>query len=504
MKLSKFAAAALGASALALLSAGAQAANVVDFAAAGSSAQFTTFTAAFLAQGYNNHYTKKSSANFQVAPAVPGITAEAGVPNENAQVAIYWKGTAPNLQIAVFYQVDSTVGVRAFFNNDTLTTPAVPGAPDNVGITTGDVALDNDVRIAVNGTPVNIGATDITPEDARVATERAINLGYGPSSPIVSAVNALSQADPVRFSITSKPFILKQLGAVPVVVFVNKGPNFSALSGANLNIDSFQLAGFLSGQFNRVGDLNYDAANSQAPVHTYVREPLSGTYNTIEYTNAEAQGLLNFTGGLPSGNTAASGGQELNVASNPLNEPSSGLGSGPGNSGRIRAIGTGELIGAVNGDATDALGYAFYSAGSFTAAKANKLTYLTVNGADPLLDNYAGGNFPVTASFRNVANGGYPLWSILRVIEPASPSSTVIAIVNSAVGAASGADFVPSSALRVFRSYHATPFTVGAAANGNQSGKPANGGDVGGAVFSINNDKNNIADFGSGLTNLRQ
>ena len=300
------------------------------------------------------------------------------------------------------------------------------------------------------------------------------------------------------------------LGAVPIVVFINNGPNFSTASGPNLNIDSFPLAGFLSGQFNRTSDFLLAAGAPAAPVHTYIREPLSGTYNTMEYTDPESVAKIPFTNGRPSGSTGASGGQELNVdstANNPLNEPATGSAdfNAPAGSGRIRAIGTGQLVGAVNSDATDALGYAFYSAGTFSTSKAPNLRYITVDGADPIQDDYTGGSLPGSATFRNIINGGYPLWSILRVVTPTSdPTGNIGAIIGSAQGANQGTDFVVFKSLRVFRSYHQTPYTVGAVSNGN-NGSPANGGDVGGAVFSINNDQNFATDFGgSQLVNIRQ
>ncbi len=485
------------------LGTGAHAADVVTFAAAGSSAQFSTFTTAFLAQGYSSHYSLGSSTNFQIV--------DANAPNESAQVAIYWKGSAGNYQIAVFYQVDSTVGVRAFFNNDTLLATATPPAPTNLGApNSGDVTPPAEVLATVNGAAVNVGATDITPEDARVATERSIALGYNNTgNPIKGATNG-AVATPVRFSLTAKAFALAPLGATPIVVFVNAGPNFgpSSLTGANLNIDSFTLAGFLSGQFTRTSDLLFAQGAAAAPVHTYIREPLSGTYNTIEYTNPESLAKLTFTSGRQSASTLASGGQELNVsatANNPLNEPVSGS-SGPAGSGRIRAIGTGQLVGGVSGDATDSLGYAFYSVGNFTGR--TSLRYLTVDGADPIQDNYTGGSLTgATVTFRNIINGGYPLWSILRVVTPQNPSAAISAIVASAQGANQGTDFVISQSLRVFRSYHQTPYTVGAVGNGNNvasGGNAVNGGDVGGAVFTINNDQDYYNDTGGELTGRRQ
>ena len=498
MNILKNTAAGLGAAALALmLGTSARAANTVTFAAAGSSAQFSTFTGAFITQGYTSHYSLGSSSNFQVV--------DPGAPNENAQVAIYWQGSPGNYQIAVFYQVDSTVGVRAFFNNDTLTATATPPGPANLGKPgSGDVVPPAEVLAAVNGTTVNVGATDITPEDARVATERTINLGYNNTgNPVRGATNS-GFATPVRFSLTAKPFRLVPLGAVPIVVFINNGPTFSTIGTGgtnppayNLNIDSFTLAGYLSGQFNRTSDLILASGAAQAPVHTYIREPLSGTYNTMEYTNPESLAKLAFTNGKQSGSTGASGGQELGISNpanspatgNPLNEPANGSLVDPGapaNSGRIRAIGTGQLVGAANRDAVDALGYAFYSAGTFTNLK-----------------DTGGSLTNATVTFRNIRNGGYPLWSILRVVTPSTLLPAVSSIITSAQNADAGTDFVSAQQLRVFRSYHQTPYTVGLVSNGN-NGPAANGGDVGGAVFSINNDVDFATDFGNELTGYRQ
>jgi len=519
----KFLLAPVGILAFSLSPGQAQAADVVDMVAAGSSAQLATFTTAFTAQGYNNHYSLGTSTNFQIAPAVPAIAAEAGVPNQNAQVAIYWQGSPGSYRIAAYYQVDSAAGVRAFFNNDTVTAPPTASGilgrvkkreasgPYSLTPDAREVVPPDEVLQAVNGSAVNVGVTDITPEDARVATERALSLGYSASNPIQSTDNADAKVSPVRFSLSDRPFSLVTLGAAPLVVFVNGGPNFSGLSGANLNIDSFTLAGFLSGQFTRTSDLLPAQGAAAAPVHTYIGEPLSGSYSVMEYCNTESLANIPFTGGRVSGSVAASGGQELNVsatASNPLNEPAQG-GSGPAGSGRIRIVGDAQRIKNAAVDSNDVLSYAFWSVGNFSGQ--TSLRYLTVDGADPLQDSYTGGALTgANVSFRNIVNGGYPLWSILRVVAPLHPSAAISAILASVRGADQGADFVSPSSLRVFRSYHQTPFTPGGASgvsNGNNTasgGTPAGGGDVGGAVFSINNDQNAFNDFGSDLTNRRQ
>ena len=150
-------------------------------------------------------------------------------------------------------------------------------------------------------------------------------------------------------------------------------------------------------------------------VTTIIREPLSGTYNTMEYCIPESQEARGFTGR----------GQEQGISS-ATNNGSSGVPasaiSGAGGV-RRRAIGTGQSVNNANTIA-NALGYAFWSVNTF---KANtNLRYLTVDGADPLFDNYSvtsneGSLQPATTpTFRNVKNGGYPIWSILRAVTDSS------------------------------------------------------------------------------------
>ena len=507
MKLTKFVAAALGASAITLLTSSAKAADTVVFAAAGSSALWKQVEqGAVQNTGYSNHYSLASGAH---------IVDPVGLP-ESGNIWIAWSGTAGNYTIAFDVQVDSSVGDRSFFKRDTVTTTGA--APDNSGYPgSGDTTPPAEVFTAIQNAAINVGLTDITPADAEVATARSIALGYSVTNPIKSDFTT-AQADPVPFSISSRPYQEFRFGAAPIMVFINITDTtplgFGAITtttGGNpnteyrSNIDRFTLAGFLSGQLGLTTSLNSDPTLSSPvggpdngkSVTVIDREPLSGTYNTIEYCVPESAEISAFTGGL---------GQELNWPHTATNVS--------GNGGiRRRAIGTGESIKQA-ANIPNSLGYAFWSFPNFAASGSKpygNLRYLTVDGVDPLFDNYSTGSFspggapgegnlqPTTApNFRNIKNGGYAIWSILRAVTDVNPAS---GISNILTNTPSG-DFVPYTNLEVFRSYHQTPDS-GTPDNGNYGSSSA-GGDVGGAVFPINTDVNYTNDTGAELTNLLQ
>ncbi len=128
-----------------------------------------------------------------------------------------------------------------------------------------------------------------------------------------------------------------------------------------------------------------------------------------------------------------------------------------------------------------------------------------MDGVDPLFDNYSvGGNEGnlqpgSTPTFRNIKNGGYPIWSILRaVVEANEPAGVSLILGNLPPG-----DFVKADQLEVFRSYHFTP-DAPEPSNGNVPGTTPAGGDVGGAVFPINADIDFANDNGAELINLFQ
>jgi hypothetical protein len=463
--------------------------NTVTFAGAGSSALWKiTEQSAVAKSGYTNHYSLAGGAFIQDTNGVAG--------GEKGNIWIAWSGSTGNYTIAYDVQVDSTVGDRAFFNNDRIT--VTRGASDQSGYAgSSDTTPPSEVFDAVQAAAINIALTDITPSDALVATARSMSLGYDKTHPILSFFKAGETATPVAFNTASRGFQLISIGASPVIVFVNTTDTSATGLGAiantpggteyRSNIDRFTLAGFLSGQLGRTTDINSDKTlGTGTAVTTIIREPLSGTYNTMEYCIPESAEGGPFTGGK---------GQELGVTTNPVNQTASG-------GKRQRAIGTGESIKNANLIA-NSLGYAFWSFPNFSAAPS--LRYLTVDGVDPLFDNYSvsgnEGNLQPsgTPTFRNIKNGGYPIWSILRAVTDATEPAGISTIL----GNLPAGDFVKSSELEVFRSYHATPDAT-TPSNGNVSGTTAAGGDVGGAVFPVNADIDFANDASAELTDFLQ
>jgi hypothetical protein len=195
---------------------------------------------------------------------------------------------------------------------------------------------------------------------------------------------------------------------------------------------------------------------------------------------------------------------------------------------RGRVIGTGEMVKTVANTA-DALGYSFWGFSNFQPY--TTLKYLTVDGVDPLYSGPAsnpngpgviptcttGAGGVVTScpllTFPNVANGGYPIWSVLRVVADPTDSTLIAgAMVAYAQHAAASTlpDFVPATALTVFRS-HFNQIVVTSNSddigpnNGFKTGVPETGGDMGGAVLTIQSEIDYINDTGgSQQTNLNQ
>lgn len=154
------------------------------------------------------------------------------------------------------------------------------------------------------------------------------------------------------------------------------------------------------------------------PITVFLREPLSGTYNTIEYTVFRRYGT-------PGGSNAGSPGapferpayisQESNVGpydaatfpklnkqcpskyrgpSDPF-DTTTGLSGAPSNEGtRVRGIGTGEVVGSSGSggvfNTPDSIAYTFFSFGNVSklATSAN-FGYLMVDGIDPIFQDYS-------------------------------------------------------------------------------------------------------------------
>jgi hypothetical protein len=534
------------------------------FYGAGSSAQFNTLA---LAAGNqiagnalcgSNHWTKSNGAQL-IDPRSGSILPELG------NIWIVWdNSTAPTI-VCYYVSVDSIVGMRAYFANATvhLLFPAGTADGNSVPFLGGTaVALPQAVINFVEGSTINFAATDIRPEDALFASNRTLTaygammngrgftgVGYQGLAatpwlgvPIVSSV-ATTQANPVAYAwyygdtdpitgAASRIHLELEIGAAPVLVLANTSNTASGHLGdptlAITNINKRILNNVLLGNIDHIRDLSTVASGNlttgDPALHVWIREPLSGTYNTMEFnvpnTNEQAgdfaQGPGRVTGqeaGINTLNTACAGLQTATgcpvESGNPLYHI-----FGANNSTRGRAIGTGQMITAVN-TVADSIGYAFWGFSSFTTAKAGNLKYLTVDGVDPLFSTFnpnpAGtGALPQCTStpcilpFDNIKNGSYPIWSKYRAVyDPTLGGLTVApSIVYLAQLASTSvySDLVPAPAMKVFRSHfnQVVTFNGGGvqAFNGLYNGIPETGGDMGGMVLTIQSEQDFNNDTG--------
>ena len=186
------------------------------------------------------------------------------------------------------------------------------------------------------------------------------------------------------------------------------------------------------------GGSNCDASafgEPASPIQVYLREPVSGTMNTTEYTV--------FRYPNHSGTS-----QETGVAAaNPLAKACAAGGK------RYRSIGTGEevkfVLNSGTNYGTDGIGYTFFSYGNVSSIADNaNYGYLTLDGVDGIFHKYGttidpgqpsiagvlpssatlpavcAGAFPCAEgkiwsgnlSFPNLRNGSYRAWSTLRLV----------------------------------------------------------------------------------------
>jgi hypothetical protein len=493
----------------------------------------------------NNGNTAPCTADTNVASVVINdSTRNINIANEPGTVWVAWNAaetTSPRgagAQLSAYINVDSAVGVRAALAvpeavlqitnipAGTCGQNKVPNQQDTPLPATvlADLSQALGAPYSINGAIINLAAADIRVEDAKFATDRALaalgahgfgnstrqnaaGLGYGGEFgpnigwPIQGAAIAGGGiANPVNFAIFGSDPISGQpafgnlaelnVGAGPVLVFVNTSQVGAGHFGdPNLtNITEWQLSGFLDGSLSRTRDAQALQGLGAFGSRTFIREPLSGTYNTMEYN------IPNTARELSSQELGVNVVAGLGVAQNPLNDTYASGG------GRSRTIGTGNMVTAVKATA-DSLGYAFWSYGNFTGVLPAQAKYLTVNGVDPLYANYSttNGAFPQPVGspatfpaipFPNVLNGSYPIWTIFRVVvpNPAANGAIANALVAAVQPLADGiSDFVAINKVNVFRSHYFQE-SVGAD-NGHRPGLPLErGGDVGGAPFNIQSD----------------
>jgi len=427
-----------------------------------------------------------------------------------------------------YLQTDSVVGNRCLFNANLTTAKcsiAYPTTnPASAGLilgTAGEVALPVAVANKLNAAKVNAAGTDIRPEDAEFAIARALTscgtpvatgsqylgLGYTNGGQIdsefsSSVFNVINFTLPASFSVTP-------VGATPVVFVVNGNGDTTGFSNPSItNITSQTLANFLDGTYSYTQQV-LSATGMGDSAKVLIREPLSGTYNTVEYnvTNTTTAKTSQDVGvNQLAAQKNCSGTVPL---SNPMNIATLSGGA------RQRAIGTGQELAQVIAN-PNSLGYSFWSVANFagfTNTAAPFAKYLKVDGIDPLLKSTAtyNGTIPLTGStnlanvdLHTTAQGTYPVWSLLRLVNfGSSPLAAVTSLASSAQAfvsfgtTTSRPDFITPSTLKVVRSHFIPPagtIQPTTAANGHvglaSSACTAAeaGGDVGGVVYTLTAD----------------
>jgi hypothetical protein len=467
---------------------------------------------------------------------------------QNGKVWVVWdKGTGADcghpagaFNIYSYLSVDSVIGDRCYFATDAggsgcqanyTPTQAEGNAAGNLlgagFLDTASIAcaglnspciIPTTVTAALNGKRWFVAGTDIRPEDAKFATFRALTscttgifrspfgggltstngLGYNVngvqaglvgepiksfySAPTFSVINFnISGNDPFT-NLAVPGFSVNTVGAQPILVAVS--PAGGTGLGAATDINTFTLTLFYNGVLGRATDLLGPTANPSF-MTVLAREPLSGTFNTFEYSVPNSN---EFHTSEELGNCNGGSGAE---ASNPMNLQS---GNGITPTARRRVLGTGEMVAQLQGTPAgeNRLGYFFWSAGNgskFTAANGK---YLTVNGVDPLLPSYGAtcggvannGLIPTGANlscitFQNLNSGDYPIWSALRLVSTSPPPAGVTNLIGAAQTLNSTQnDFIPLAKLNVWHSHFTLPqVNVGASALG-PTINPATPGDL--------------------------
>jgi hypothetical protein len=325
------------------------------------------------------------------------------------------------------------------------------------------------------------------------------------------------------------------VGAAPIIfIHSNSGGQLARLTNAT----AAQLGTVFSGASHNANVFGLPAANFV----TFLREPLSGAYNTAEMT------VMRYPSALSGYRNSMETGIDPSV-DNPLN----------GNGGRYRAIGTSREVNGVKMATAqfgaDGIGFTFFSYGNVAAiANSPNYSYITVNGIDPTWHNYVPGTNgisdpgqPATAgqlpgdtpcgtlaaltafpcnesslwksdtsyitvgltttaypsySFPNLRNGSYPAWSMLRLIAAGAYLNATMLVTAANVYAVNATpDYVPFApvksgatvldpGLHILRShYGCTAVTCGVNAVTNHinaaSNFPEKGRDAGGMILPI-------------------
>ena len=500
----------------------AQAAVTVEVTIAGSSAMWQTLALGAFAEAGTGagHWTSASNAVNLTDTRLTPVNVDPGT------IWIVWNSTGT--KVWSFNKVDSVVGDRCYFAQPHCTVSATAanlsgsGAQQISSVLWGaDTALPASISaLFTTGTPVNVAATDIRPEDAAFAVCRVNSLlgagtnggsasdgldglgynsvnasgvcpasGLGDTSgaylgnPIKSGypgsttvANVLSfnikGSDPISGT-TIPAFTVAEVGATPVVFITARQSALADLRNASTQ----QLQQAFSGT-------NCDASVFGLPaagIGIFLREPLSGTYNTAEAT------VFRHPTVYPGAILGLS--QDANVdgaVNNPLAGQSGTCVAGTGK--RYRAIGTSEevksVLNSVANLGLDGIGYTFFSYGNVSSiANSTAYGYITLNNIDPIFASYGpqnstgtgydpgqpatAGTLPAAAnlpsscgaafpcpesdiwagglSFPNLRNGTYPAWSVVRLVSNGTGLTNAKALIlkSQAFVVTSVPDYVP-------------------------------------------------------------
>ena len=486
----------------------------------GSSAVFTTMALAswqVLAGPGAQHFTSLGTCGSSFcATMVDSRSAE--IPQKPGRLWVVW--SADHSKIWAYLDVESVAGARAFFATPRarlyLASSLAGSSGSNLipsGFWGADSTLPSDVYRSLNSAALSAAYSDLRPEDAEVAQMRACSpldssnyngLGYCATAstlvgtPIESSYST-AKSNVVAFSLHGpdpftgeviKPYTSIDIGASPLIFFYSATGSLARLTEHDLSLATAQellgtgddcdasLLGGTSGGFTLIQD-----------------DPMSGAWSVLENT------LIRLTA------NDFTRSQEIGVnptSDNPLDLPC-GAGS------RRRAIGTGDMIASVKNNLAS-IGY-FLPDASLVCPIANNsdFRYLTVNGVDPFSNEYTngiiGGGYddcgvvvPVHGphqppQMKNVANGTYPAWTILRAITDASGlanTRSLVAAMQTIVGETTG-DFLPvategaadpvqpAAGFQLYRSHYSSPIYSSFPNNG-LGGEVESGSDVGGCI----------------------
>jgi len=404
----------------------ANAAVTVHLVGVGSSAIWTTAALAAynLSGGSTNgaqHYTIKGSCTSGNCAQIHDVRS-ASILLEGGNLWVVWNSA----QTAAFayISVDSVIGVRAFFaqpraqleiDPETETTTAGQNLIASSLWGTDAPSIPAAIYNALNNAAVTAAFTTNRPEDMKMAECRVASalgaalptgyygskgLGYGTSCTTIQPASIQSYvvpgttADPVDFNLTGTDpitgdaipgFATLEVGATPLVFFINRSnANGLGQPGFFTNMAQGNLQSLFSGadcESNAFGD----PGPLDVPVVVVLREPLSGTMNTTEYTTfyTSSSHVSQETG--------------INLAdpnTNPLD-----LTCTAGGGVRVRAIGTSQEVAGVKSNTflpnPDTIGYIFFSYGNVSSiAGSPDYGYLQFNGVDPINASYTNGELP--------------------------------------------------------------------------------------------------------------